>query len=64
MKFLIKPLISQVLSCLSNAICSMDDVLVLRKTHNNHLDVLEKVFTALEDAGVKIHNAHLEILGT
>lgn len=35
----------------------MDDVLVLAKTHDEHLDVIEKVFTALEGSVVQIKYA-------
>lgn len=34
----------------------MEDVLVLSKTHDEHLEMLDKVFTALEGAGIKINN--------
>ena len=48
--------ISQVLSGVPNTICYMDDVLVLTKTQNEHLDALDKVFTALQGAGVKLNS--------
>jgi hypothetical protein len=48
--------ISQILSGVPQTICYMDDVLVLTRTYQEHVLVLEKVFEALQGAGVKINN--------
>lgn len=45
--------ILQVVSGVPNTICYMDDVLVFAKTHDEHLDVLESIFTALNGTVLK-----------
>lgn len=52
---IIQFLISQVLSGVSNTICYISDVLVLTKTHDEHLNVIDKVFIAVPGTGVKIN---------
>lgn len=46
----------QVHSGVPKTICHIDDVLVFAETHDEHLELLDKVFTAFEGTGDKRNN--------